>query len=284
VQAQNSRDQRLSMINNADVLSIQHQCSLLGIARSSYYHGLSPRTESLDNLAIMLEMDKLYFEFPYFGARRMLTHLSDTYKDVNIKRIRRLMRLMGLKAIYPEPKTSIANKEHKKYPYLLRNVVITHPNHVWSTDITYIPMPNGFMYLCAVMDWYSRMILSWSISNTMTVEFCVEVLEDALAHHPKPAIFNSDQGSQFTSNAFTKVLKDNEVQISMDGVRRAIDNVYIERFWRDIKYNCIYINAFDTVPMLYDGIEEYMYKHCYRQKHSSLGNQFPATIYKGGII
>ena len=176
MQAQNSRDQRLLMIDSADVLSIQRQCTLLGIARSSYYHGLSPRTESPENLAIMLEMDKLYFKFPYFGARRMLIHLSDTYKDVNIKRIRRLMQLMGLKAIYPEPKTSIANKEHKKYPYLLRNVVITHPNHVWSTDITYIPMPNGFMYLCAVMDWYSRMILSWSISNTMTVEFCVEVL------------------------------------------------------------------------------------------------------------
>ena len=284
MQAQNSREQRMGMIDGAESLSIQRQCDLLGIARSSYYHGLLPQTESPENLAIMLEMDKLYFEFPYFGARRMLTHLSDTYKDVNIKRIRRLMRLMGLKAIHPEPKTTIANKEHQKYPYLLRNVKITHPNHVWSTDITYVPMPNGFMYLCAVMDWHSRMILSWSISNTMTVEFCVEVLQDALAHYPKPLIFNSDQGSQFTANAFTKVLKDNGIQISMDGVRRAIDNVYIERFWRDIKYNCIYIHAFDTVPMLYDGIKDYVYKHCYRQKHTSLGNQFPATIYKGEIV
>ena len=284
MQAQNDREQRIGMIESSKTLSIQRQCTLLGIARSSYYHSLSPQTESVENLAIMLEMDKLYLEFPYYGARRMLVHLPDRYNHVNIKRIRRLMRLMGLKAIYPEPKTTVANKEHQKYPYLLRNVKITHPNHVWSTDITYVPMPNGFMYLCAVMDWYSRMILSWSISNTMTVDFCVEVLEDALSHYPKPAIFNSDQGSQFTSNRFTKVLKDNDIQISMDGVRRAIDNVYIERFWRDIKYNCIYLHAFDTVPMLYEGIEDYVFKHCYRQKHSSLGYQFPATIYNKKIV
>ena len=193
MQAQSSREQRMGMIDSTESLSIQRQCALLGIARSSYYHGLLPRTESPENLAIMLEMDKLYMDFPYFGARRMLVHLSDTYNNLNIKRIRRLMRLMGLKTIHPEPKTTVANKEHQKYPYLLRTVTITHPNHVWSTDITYVPMPNGFMYLCAVMDWHSRMILSWSISNTMTVEFCVEVLQDALAHHPKPTIFNSDQ-------------------------------------------------------------------------------------------
>ncbi len=286
MQCQNDRTARMMMIdscNDSKTLSIQRQCELLGVARSSYYHGLSPQRESPENLAIMLEMDKLYLKFPYFGARRMLVHLSDTYNHVNIKRIRRLMRLMGLRAIYPEPKTTMANKEHEKYPYLLRGVEITYPNHVWSTDITYVPMPNGFMYLCAVMDWYSRMILSWSISNTMTVEFCVEVLEDALSRHPKPTIFNSDQGSQFTSKKFTKVLKDNEIQISMDGVGRAIDNVYIERFWRDIKYNCIYLHAFDTVPMLYDGIKDYVFKHCYEQKHSSLGYQFPATIYKAGV-
>lgn len=277
---ENDRYSRLRMITKEEPLSIQRQCELLGVARSSYYHGIVPKTESPENLAIMLEMDKLYLEYPYFGARRMLVHLSDAYNDLNIKRIRRLMALMGLEAIYPQPKTSQADKTHEKYPYLLRNVKITYPNQVWSTDITYVPMPNGFMYLCAIMDWYSRMILSWSLSNTMTVEFCVEVLEQALMRYPKPHIFNTDQGSQFTSKIFTKILKDNEINISMDGKGRATDNVYIERFWRDIKYNCIYLHAFETAPELYNGIEDYVFKHCYRQKHSSLGYQLPASVYK----
>ncbi len=231
--AQNERTVRLGMIDIGSPLSIQRQCQLLDIARSSYYHGIKARTESAENLAIMLEMDKLHLEYPYFGARRLLVHLPDTYKGLNIKRIRRLMRLMGIEAIYPEPKTSLAEKAHQKYPYLLRNVKITHPNHVWSTDITYVPMPTGFMYLCAIMDWYSRMILAWSISNTMSVEFCVEVLEQALIQYPKPEIFNTDQGSQFTSNVFTKILKDNEIHISMDGKGRATDNVYIVPSPRD---------------------------------------------------
>ena len=278
--AQNDRDIRLKMIDIDGSLSIQRQCQLLDIARSSYYYGIPIRTESLDNLAIMLEMDKLHMEYPYFGARRMLVHLPDTYNGLNIKRIRRLMSLMGIEAIYPQPKTSLANKAHQKYPYLLRHVKMTHPNHVWSTDITYVPMPTGFMYLCAIMDWYSRMILSWSISNTMSVAFCVEVLEQALMRYPKPQIFNTDQGSQFTSNVFTKVLKDNEINISMDGKGRATDNVYIERFWRDIKYNCIYLHAFETPATLYKGIEDYVFKHCYKQKHSSLGYKLPAEIYK----
>lgn len=276
---ENDLHSRLRMITKEEPLSIQRQCELLGVARSSYYHGIVPKTESPENLAIMLEMDKLYLEYPYFGARRMLVHLSDGYNDLNIKRIRRLMALMGLKAIYPQPKTSQADKTHEKYPYLLRNVKITYPNQVWSTDITYVPMPNGFMYLCAIMDWYSRMILSWSLSNTMTVEFCVEVLEQALMRYPKPHIFNTDQGSQFTSKIFTKILKDNEINISMDGKGRATDNVYIERFWRDIKYNCIYLHAFDTATALYNGIDDYVFKHCYRQKHSSLGYQLPASVY-----
>lgn len=278
--AQNDRDTRLNMIAVTAPLSIQRQCQLLDIARSSYYYGIPIGTESPENLAIMLEMDKLHMEYPYFGARRMLVHLPDAYNGLNIKRIRRLMSLMGIEAIYPEPKTSLANKAHQKYPYLLRHVIITHPNQVWSTDITYVPMPTGFMYLCAIMDWYSRMILSWSISNTMSVEFCVEVLEQALMRYPKPQIFNTDQGSQFTSNVFTKVLKDNDINISMDGKGRATDNVYIERFWRDIKYNCIYIHAFETPTTLYKGIENYVFKHCYKHKHSSLGYKLPSDIYK----
>jgi putative transposase len=232
------------------------------------------------NLAIMLEMDKLYLKYPYFGARRMLHHLPEPYcNTVNIKRIRRLMNLMGIEAIYPKPKTTVVDKQHKVYPYLLRGVKIEHPNQVWSTDITYVPMPNGFMYLCAIIDWYSRMILGWSLSNTMSVDFCLEALETALSKYGKPTIFNSDQGSQFTSNDFTNVLINNKIQISMDGKGRALDNIYIERFWRDIKYNCIYLYAFDTVPLLYKGIEKYIYEHCYFQKHQSLGYKLPSEIY-----
>jgi len=280
VVTQSDRLARFKLVDPSLKMSIQKQCELLGLARSSYYHGMQPRRESPENLAIMLEMDKLHLEYPYFGARRMLAHLSDQYNGLNIKRIRRLMRLMGLKTIYPQPKTSLADRAHEKYPYLLRDVKITYPNQVWSTDITYVPMPNGFMYLCAIMDWYSRMILSWSISNTMSVEFCIEVLAEALRRYPKPYIFNTDQGSQFTSKLFTKILKDNEIKISMDGKGRAIDNVYIERFWRDVKYNCIYIHVFETGPELYEGIGEYIFKHCHRQKHSSLDYQLPADVYK----
>ncbi len=272
------------MIDTVSDLSVTRQCELLRVCRSTYYCDTKPRTESDENLAIMLAMDKLYLEYPYFGARRMLKHLPVMYEQVNIKRIRRLMQLMGLEAIYQRPNTSLADKAHLKYPYLLRNVTITHPNHVWSTDITYVPMPNGYMYLCAVMDWYSRMILSWNLSNTMTAEFCVQTLQSALDKYPKPNIFNTDQGSQFTSTMFTDVLKNKEIQISMDGKGRATDNVYIERFWRDIKYNCIYLNAFDTVLKLNEGIENYIYKHCYKQKHSSLEYQLPATVYQTGFI
>ena len=260
-------------------LSIVRQCELLGISRSSYYYGLQPKTESAENLAIMLALDKLYLKYPYFGARRMLCHLPEPYNALNIKRIRRLMDLMGIEAIYPKPNTSISDKQHTKYPYLLRGVKFLRPNHVWSTDITYIPMPNGFMYLCAIMDWYSRMILSWSLSNTMNVEFCTEALSEALRKYGKPDIFNTDQGSQFTSNEFTNLLINNNIQISMDGKGRASDNVYIERFWRDIKYNCIYLYAFDTVPLLYKGIENYIHEHCFFQKHQSLGYKLPSEIY-----
>jgi putative transposase len=272
------------MIDPTEPLSIQRQCELLDVSRSTYYHGIVPRTESEENLAIMLAMDKLYLDYPYFGARRMLVHLPSPYNTLNIKRIRRLMELMGLEAIYQKPKTTIANIQHEKYPYLLRNVKITHPNHVWSTDITYVPMPNGFMYLCAIIDWHTRMILAWTLSNTLHTNFCIEALEMALSKYTKPDIFNSDQGCQFTSIDFTNLLKINDIKISMDGKGRALDNIFIERFWRDIKYNCIYINAFDSVPALYNGIENYIFKHCFKQKHSSLGYQTPASIYLGNEI
>mgnify|MGYP001788356577 CR=1 FL=1 len=274
--------QRLAMIDSRGTLSELQQCNLLGVARSSYHNYLNPRKENAKNLSLMLAIDKLHLEYPYFGARRILAHLPESFQPIGIKRIRRLMRLMGITVLYQQPKTTKTNKKHKKYPYLLRNVAITHPNHVWCTDITYVPMQNGFMFLCAIMDWHSRMILSWRLSDRMTVRFCAQTLQNALSNYPKPDIFNSDQGSQFTSNIFTGILKSNNIRISMDGKGRAIDNVYIERFWRDIKYNCIYPNTFDSVTQLHDGIKDYIYKHCYKQKHSSLGYQFPAVVYQNG--
>lgn len=280
MQSEQSRHNRLLQVEPEHELSISRQCELLGVSRSSYYYGVQPHSESAENLAIMLQLDKLHLDYPYFGARRLLHHLPEPYcNTLNIKRIRRLMQVMGIQAIYPKRKTSVADKTHKIYPYLLRGVKIAHPNHVWSIDITYVPMPSGFMYLCAIIDWYSRMIVAWSLSNTMSVEFCVETLDMALCRYGKPIIFNSDQGSQFTSNEFTNRLITNNIQISMDSKGRALDNIYIERFWRDIKYNCIYLHAFDTAPLLYKGIEKYIHEHCYFQKHQSLGYKIPSEVY-----
>lgn len=188
----------------------------------------------------MRRIDELYTAFPFYGSRKLTDTLKREGHAINRKRIQRLMRLMGLEAIYPKPKTSLSHSDHKIYPYLLRNVDIARPNHVWSTDITYIPMIGGFMYLVAIMDWYSRYVLSWSISNTLDTEFCMETLREAL-NHAKPQIFNSDQGVQFTSSSFTQILLDQKIQISMDGKGRALDNVFVERLWRSVKYENIYL-------------------------------------------
>ena len=237
-------------------ISVRRQCKLLNLNRSSIYYdvkgqvrpepGKQPAKESKENLMFMKLIDQQYTKTPFYGSRRMRDYLRLSDYKINRKRVQRLMRLMGLEAIYPKPRTSIPNKEHKIYPYLLRGVKITHINQVWSTDITYIPINGGFMYLIAIMDWYSRYVLSWRLSNTMDVDFCLKALEDAL-DIDTPDIFNMDQGSQFTSLVFTGILKQANINISMDGRGRAFDNIFVERLWRSVKYEDIYLKNYQTV-------------------------------------
>lgn len=202
----------------------------------------------------MKEIDKLYTKYPFYGSRRLAVNLPTEFQPINIKRVIRLMKLMNIEAIYPKPNLSTPDLQHKIYPYLLRGKRIININQVWSTDITYVPMEHGFLYLCAVIDWYSRYILSWEVSNTLSSDFCIRALNDALKTGQKPEIFNTDQGSQFTSNDFTKILIDQEIQVSMDGKGRALDNIFIERFWRTIKYEDIYIKEYKDGKSLFKGL------------------------------
>lgn len=263
-------------------LSISRQCELLGLARASYYY--QPAQESLENLMYMRLIDEQYMKTPFWGSRNMTTWLNQKMGcPVNRKRIQRLMRIMGIEAIYPKPRTSEARAEHRKYPYLLRDVEIVKPNQVWSTDITYIPLPKGFMYLVAVMDWYSRFVLSWRLSNTMDSSFCIDALEAAFKFG-KPEIFNTDQGAQFTCRDFTGRLESENILISMDGRGRALDNIFIERLWRSLKYEEIYIWNHETVPALENGIYQYFGFYNCERPHQSLANQTPSYIYNiGGV-
>ena len=225
-------------------LSVRRQCSLLSLARSGLYH--QPRGENAQNLKFMAIIDRQFLETPWYGSRQMARHMQREGHICGRHRVRRLMKLMRLVPIYQEPKTSKKHPEHKIYPYLLKGLAITRPNQVWCTDISYIPMRRGFLYLVAIMDWHSRKVLSWRLSNSMDASFCVEALREALAKYGPPEICNSDQGSQFTSTEFTEVLLDAKVKISMDGRGRWIDNRMIERLWRSLKYECVYLNAFET--------------------------------------
>ena len=261
-------------------LSTVQQCILLSIYRSGIYY--QPVSESELDLEIMLEIDKYYTIHPYYGTRRMSDYLKGLGYSVGRKAVRSYYIKMGIWAIYPKkiPNTSEPNKEHKIYPYLLRNLKKTHKNQVWATDITYIPMAKGHMYLCAIIDLFTREVLSWGISNTMDTVFCIEVLLEGLKHHGKPEIFNTDQGSQFTSVEFTNVLKDNKITISMNGKGRALDNIYIERLWRSVKYECIYLNAYEKGVQLYHGLDEYFRFYNTERKHQSLDNQTPESVCK----
>jgi putative transposase len=223
-------------------------------------------------------IDEIYTDFPFYGSRRMVIELERRSFHVNRKRVQRLMRLMGLEAIHPKPKLTQRNIEHKVYPYLLRNILIDRPNQVWSTDITYIPMQGGFMYLTAIIDWYSRYILSWRISNTMDNDFCIEALDEALTHG-LPDVFNTDQGVQFTSKQFTKRLTDVDVKISMDGKGRALDNIFVERLWRTVKYENIYLKDYRSGNKLYHGLEKYFSFYNTRRPHQSLGYKSPEDIH-----
>lgn len=257
-------------------MSVRRQCALLGLNRSSWY--LQPARETAANLAYMRLIDEQYLRRPEYGSRRMAVWLVRQGHGVNRKRVQRLMRLMGLEAIYPKPRLSAPGVEARIYPYLLRNVAIVRPNQVWSTDITYVPLPGGFVYLTAVLDWYSRYVLSWELSASLDGGFCLSALESALAV-ATPEIFNTDQGSQFTSRAFTGRLEQAGIAISMDGRGRALDNVFVERLWRSVKYEEVYLHEHATVELLGAGLESYFQHYCHERPHQALGYRTPGEVY-----
>jgi len=258
-------------------VSITNQCQLLSISRSGWYY--EPKGESSLNLKLMRLIDEQFLATPFYGSRQMARHIKRKGYCVGRNRIRRLMRLMGIEAVYQKPKTSTPNPEHKVYPYLLRNLNISKPNQVWCTDITYIPIKKGFLYLIAIMDWSSRKVLSWRLSNTLDTHFCIEALEEALAKYGIPEIFNTDQGSQFTSFDFTNVLKENGIKISMDGRGRWMDNVFIERLWRSLKYECVYLKAFENGIQARFEIKSWLKFYNEERPHSSFGGQTPSEVY-----
>jgi putative transposase len=274
-----SLTERRKMVCVSDpLLSISQQCNLLSIHRSGLYY--QPVAESEENLLFMRLIDEQYLSTPFYGFRKMTQYLLSLGHQVNRKRVRRLMRLMGLMAIYQKPNTSQANKLHYKYPYLLKGLTITRSNQVWAADITYIPMKRGFMYLMAIIDLHSRYVIGWSVSNSMEADWCANVVEQAIARHGKPEIFNTDQGSQFTSEVFIKTLKDKQISISMDGKGRALNNIFIERLWRSVKYENIYLNAYGDGTALYQGLKTYFAFYNQERFHQSLAYQTPNSLYQ----
>jgi putative transposase len=269
--------ERRALVEPRIGLSMRRQCELLGVSRSSLYY--QPVGQDPEELALMRRMDEIHLEHPFFGSRMMREILKAEGQTVNRKRIQRLMRLMGLESLAPKPRTSKPAPEHPVFPYLLRNLKVTRINQVWAADITYIPMAHGFAYLVAIIDWYSRRVLSWRLSNTMETSFCVEALREALMRFGRPEIFNTDQGSQFTDQDFTSILLDRGVKVSMDGKGRCLDNVFVERLWRSLKYEEVYLNAYDTMQEARVGIGRYFEFFNCRRPHSSLGYQTPASFY-----
>lgn len=258
-------------------LTISRQCELLKVARSSfYYQAQGPADEELSLLRLI---DEQYLKTPFYGSRRMTVVLRQQGYAVNRKRVQRLMRQLGLEAIYPKPRLSQPHPEHQVYPYLLRNLAVTYANQVWCTDITYLPVLKGHFYLVAMMDWFSRKVLSWRISNTLDVAFCVEALQEAIARYGAPEIFNSDQGSQFTSSSFTRCLKAAGVQISMDGRGRCHDNIFIERLWRSLKYELIYLMAFENGKHLNKEVCQWMDWYNQERPHQALNYRTPEVVY-----
>ena len=265
------------MIDRAHELSLTKQASILNISRGIIYY--EPEPTSAADLAIMRRIDELHTELPFAGSRMLRDLLAAEGREIGRRHVTTLMQKMGIEAVYRRPNTSKPEPGHKIYPYLLRKLTIDHPNQVWATDITYVPMARGFVYLCAVMDWYSRRILAWRLSNTMEAEFCVEALEDALSRHTKPGIFNTDQGSQFSGAAFTSVLMRNEIAISMDGKGAWRDNVFVERFWRSVKYEEVYLRAYDDVPEARRSIGRYLEFYNTRRPHTALDRRTPDQAY-----
>jgi putative transposase len=262
-------------------LSVRRQCALLNLARSGIYRP-KPAVAASD-LAVMRRIDELHLELPFYGSRRMTFELNKEGRGVNRKRVQRLMRLMGIEALVPRPGTSKAAPGNKIYPYLLRGLAIVEPNRVWSADITYVPMAHGFLYLVAIIDWASRAVLAWRVSNTMDTSFCLAALDEALALYGKPKIFNTDQGAQFTSAAFTGKLEAAGVAISMDGRGRFMDNIFIERLWRSIKYEEIHLKAYADGREARAGIGDWMNFYNFRRPHQAQGNQMPMAVWRAGM-
>nr|WP_223229254.1 IS3 family transposase [Shimia marina] len=272
------REVRRGMIEPGNPgLSIGKQCKLLSISRSSFYY--TPKGETALNLMLMRQIDEQFLETPFLGVRQMTWHLRNEGHLVNEKRISRLMRLMGLMPIYQKPNTSKAAKGHKTYPYLLRGLRVIRPNQVWAADITYLPMRKGFLYLVAIMDWHTRKVLAWRISNTLEADFCVEALNEAIHRFGPPEIMNTDQGSQFTSFAWTDRLRRSGVRISMDGKGRFLDNIFVERFWRSLKYECVYLHAWETGSEVKTGVGKWIGFYNRKRPHSALGGKPPAVVY-----
>jgi putative transposase len=265
------------MIDKNAKLPITQQCKMLGLSRSGVYY--KPVPINPKDLELMRQIDEIHLSFPFYGSRNIRDELWIHGYDVGRDRVRRLMRLMGVEALYSKPKTSKAHPGHKKYPYLLRGLSITRPNQVWAADITYIPMPKGFCYLLAIIDWASRMVLSWRLSNTLDSSFCVEALEEAISIYGCPEIFNTDQGSQFTSEEFTKSLSTRGISISMDGKGRWRDNVFIERLWRSVKYEDIYLKSYGSMKEVKRGLTKYFRFYNQKRWHQNFDRRTPAMVY-----
>jgi len=281
-----SATERARWIEQGDKVPLAMQCELAGVPRSTVYRRLEAaarvQSEDEEDLQLRALIDGEYTNRPFYGSRRMVVFLRGRGYCINRKRVQRLMREMGLAGMAPGPATSKPNPGHKVYPYLLRGVAVTRPNQVWSTDITYIRLAKGFAYLAAIIDWYSRKVLSWRISNSMDAAFCVDCLEDALRHHGKPEVFNSDQGSQFTSSAFTGVLKREGVAISMDGRGRALDNIFVERLWRNVKYEDVYLKGYANMAELTVGLAQYFAFYNAERPHQALDYETPNRVYSEG--
>jgi putative transposase len=275
-----SLEKRRSLVRSGSELSLQMQCVLLSIHRSGLYY--SPVAESEENLHLMRLLDEQYFHTPFYGYRRLREWLLEQGYTVNKKRLSRLLNVMNWQTIYRKPSTTQRNKSHAVYPYLLKGLEINRANQVWAIDITYIPMRRGFLYLFAVLDVHTRFILNWGVSNSMSADWCCSIVEEAIQMHGQPEIINSDQGSQFTSEEYTNLLlkRTTPIQISMDGKGRAIDNIFIERFWKSIKYECIYLHIFEDGVELYEAIKKYMHFYNHKRLHQSLNYQTPAARYK----
>jgi putative transposase len=269
--------ERRAQIHTVHELPKTRRCELLAVARSSAYY--RPEPVSAQDLALMRLIDEIHLKWPFYGSRRLRDELEERGHTVNRKRVQRLMRQMGLRALYPRRRTSQPGKGHKIHPYLLRGLAIERANQVWATDICYIPMAKGFMYLVAIMDWHARRVLSWRVSNTLDTDFCIEALEEALQRFGAPEIFNTDQGAQFTCEAFTGVLEDHGVAISMDGKGRWVDNVFVERLWRSVKYEDVYLRAYETPIELRAGLGRYFEFYNTRRRHSALDRCTPDAVY-----